>query len=93
MRLGHVYGCKLDANGATDVSEELRPEALFSGHSWPRAWYYGDVFEWFAFEIVLEYRTRTGTIRGIRSTFVRHDKLWRVEYRHRWSSDSYWRFF
>ena len=77
MRLCRAYGCALDTNIYVYILEELRPEAMFSRHTWSRAWYYGDAFAHFAPDIVLEYHTRTGTINGLLRTSARRDGPWR----------------
>ena len=60
VQLGCAYGSALDSSESVDVPVDLCPEAIFDGHKWSKAWYYGDAFARFTQDIVLEFRTRTG---------------------------------
>ena len=62
VQLGHTYGCALDSSESVDIPVDLRPEAIINGHTWSKAWYYGDAFVRFVQDILLEFRTCTGYI-------------------------------
>ena len=58
--VGRAFGHALDHGVDVDLPSDLRPEALYCGGTWSRAWYYGDAFGRFACDVVLEFRTRSG---------------------------------